>query len=178
MSSFSQNVNPNAAKNPDTYKAAYQEGRERATNLDTGNSDAYNTGYQQGRNRQTDFNTVGGVGGYSGADIDVRQHDQTSSTGAYTGTTGEPATTGAYVGGQDTTGNVNQTSTWDDTRAHGTSGVDTTTGTADQPAQTASAHRPSTGEKVKGNLEKMAGKLTGDPSKVAHGDNLAHGRNL
>lgn len=37
-------------------------------------------------------------------------------------------------------------------------------------------HRPSAGEKIKGNLEKLTGKVTGNQTKVVKGDNLAHGR--
>ncbi|KAI9276082.1 hypothetical protein BY458DRAFT_472941 [Sporodiniella umbellata] len=36
--------------------------------------------------------------------------------------------------------------------------------------------KPSVGEKIKGTLEKAAGKITGDEAKVVKGDNLAHGR--
>lgn len=172
MSSFNQNIDPNAA---------YQQAdRQAAGNANTGSTDAYETGYQEGRYGNTDLNT-GGTGGYSGADIDPRQHDQTS-TGAYTGTQAQPAATaqgggsGTYGGGQNY---GTQTSTWDDTQDRGTAGLNTASGT-DQPQATAEGetHRPSAAEKFKGNLEKVAGKLTGDPSKVAHGENLAHGRNL
>lgn len=41
-----------------------------------------------------------------------------------------------------------------------------------------SQHRPSAGEKIKGGLEKLAGKLTGNPAKAAHGDDVAHGRSM
>ncbi|KAJ8652523.1 hypothetical protein O0I10_011847 [Lichtheimia ornata] len=48
-----------------------------------------------------------------------------------------------------------------------------------QPQQAVgSQHRPSAGEKIKGGLEKLAGKLTGNPAKAAHGDDVAHGRNI
>jgi hypothetical protein len=38
--------------------------------------------------------------------------------------------------------------------------------------------KPTTADKIKGNLEKLAGKITGDPNKVLHGENVARGRNL
>ncbi|CAO3676756.1 unnamed protein product [Rhizopus stolonifer] len=37
-------------------------------------------------------------------------------------------------------------------------------------------HKPSAGEKLKGNFEKMTGKVTGNQTKVVKGDNLVHGR--
>jgi hypothetical protein len=36
--------------------------------------------------------------------------------------------------------------------------------------------KPSAGDKVKGNLEKLAGKISGNEAKVVKGDNIAHGR--
>jgi hypothetical protein len=36
--------------------------------------------------------------------------------------------------------------------------------------------KASAGDKIKGNLEKLAGKITGDEGKVAKGENIAHGR--
>ncbi|KAI9319488.1 hypothetical protein BX666DRAFT_1876553 [Dichotomocladium elegans] len=34
--------------------------------------------------------------------------------------------------------------------------------------------KPTVGEKIKGNLEKVSGKMTDNPAKVAHGEQLAH----
>lgn len=36
--------------------------------------------------------------------------------------------------------------------------------------------RPSAGDRIKGTVEKMAGKITGDQDRVAHGENLSQGR--
>lgn len=47
-----------------------------------------------------------------------------------------------------------------------------------QQQSSGSQHRPSAGEKIKGGLEKLAGKLTGNPAKAAHGDDVAHGRSM
>ncbi|KAI8880051.1 hypothetical protein K501DRAFT_275960 [Backusella circina FSU 941] len=38
--------------------------------------------------------------------------------------------------------------------------------------------KPTTGDKIRGNLEKLAGKIIRDPNKVLHGENVAKGRNL
>lgn len=37
-------------------------------------------------------------------------------------------------------------------------------------------NKPSAGDKIKGNIEKIAGKITGNEAKVIKGDNIAHGR--
>ncbi|KAI8881516.1 hypothetical protein K501DRAFT_286346 [Backusella circina FSU 941] len=38
--------------------------------------------------------------------------------------------------------------------------------------------KPSAGDKIKGNLEKLAGKISGNEAKVVKGDNIAHGRSV
>ncbi|ORE10297.1 hypothetical protein BCV72DRAFT_199996 [Rhizopus microsporus var. microsporus] len=49
--------------------------------------------------------------------------------------------------------------------------------TDDHPTSTSDIDRkPTAGEKIKGNLEKMAGKLTGNEARAVKGDNIAHGR--
>ncbi|KAI7874467.1 hypothetical protein K492DRAFT_211561 [Lichtheimia hyalospora FSU 10163] len=45
-----------------------------------------------------------------------------------------------------------------------------------QPQQ--AERNPSAGERIKGNIEKLGGKLMNDPNKVAHGEDLAHGRRI
>ncbi|KAI9315944.1 hypothetical protein BX666DRAFT_1953019 [Dichotomocladium elegans] len=53
---------------------------------------------------------------------------------------------------------------------HTHTGVD-----GDTAAATHSKHKPKVGEKIKGNIEKVSGKVTNNPRKVAHGENLAQG---
>ncbi|KAG1446877.1 hypothetical protein G6F56_009434 [Rhizopus delemar] len=48
----------------------------------------------------------------------------------------------------------------------------------EEEQKAAADHKPSATEKIKGNLEKVAGKLTGNQTKVAKGDDIAHGRSL
>ncbi|KAI9243458.1 hypothetical protein BY458DRAFT_530623 [Sporodiniella umbellata] len=59
-------------------------------------------------------------------------------------------------------------------------GINEETGRAmeEEEKKEAIEHKPSATEKIKGNLEKVVGKLTNNPEKVAKGEDLAHGRAL
>ncbi|EIE78242.1 hypothetical protein G6F46_010720 [Rhizopus delemar] len=135
------------------------------------------------------------LGSGTGFNTATGDNTQSATIGSGTGAAGAglgSTTAAGTTGGMNSTGGTGNVAPGLGAGALGTGavesvvkndrGVNDMSGDTEQQDQTMSSgaaqHKPSSGEKIKGNLEKLTGKLTGNQQKVTEGDNLAHGRSL
>ncbi|CEJ03886.1 hypothetical protein RMCBS344292_17861 [Rhizopus microsporus] len=149
-----------------------------------------------GSRSQGQTGTGAGTGTGTGTGTGLGLGSQAGQTGQ-TGHTGHTGHTGSALAGdhgashhsrhQGNLGGIDERRGRDDTMVSGGPTAASGTGatgtsapgyhTDDHPTSTSDIDRkPTAGEKIKGGLEKMAGKLTGNEARAAKGDNIAHGR--
>lgn len=133
-----------------TYQSEYTGSQNEPLNQSSFNDNNNTTGFANNPTQQTSG------GQYSAGATGVAQpQSQTGYDQTQTSAAGQP---------QQRQAGWNQPSTADSYQNIG------------QPQQAERA--PSAGERIKGNIEKLGGKLMNDPNKVAHGEDIAQGRRI
>lgn len=145
-------VNP--TMHDQTYKSQYTGSQNEPLNQSSFNDNNNTTGFANNPTQQTSGGqyTAGNTAGAAGT---AQPKGQTGYDQTQTSTGAQP---------QQRQAGWNQPSTADSYQNIG------------HPQQ--AERNPSAGERIKGNIEKLGGKLMNDPNKVAHGENLAQGRGI
>lgn len=117
-----------------------------------------------------------GATGLTGA---TGAHGVTGATGTHGATNTDPVAHGATHGTHPSGAGLGVGLPGKDQKHVGDQRFNDKHGNLDHHNETSNAEKkPTAGEKIKGNLEKITGKITGNEAKVIEGENLAQGRKL